>query len=78
MTLCSIRASPFRPNALAVELVCRRTASGTDNFGPGRSRVQCVSIEVGIEVSLPYGDYYLMEALLRVLKPRETARAIGL
>lgn len=35
-------------------------------------------IEVGIEVSLPYGDYYLMEALLRVLKPRETARAIGL
>jgi unsaturated chondroitin disaccharide hydrolase len=35
-------------------------------------------IEVGIEVSLPYGDYYLMEALLRVLKPRELGRAIGL
>jgi unsaturated chondroitin disaccharide hydrolase len=34
--------------------------------------------EAGIEVSLPYGDYYLMEALLRVLKPRETSRAIGL
>jgi unsaturated chondroitin disaccharide hydrolase len=34
--------------------------------------------EAGIEVSLPYGDYYLMEALLRILKPRETSRAIGL
>jgi unsaturated chondroitin disaccharide hydrolase len=34
--------------------------------------------ETGIEVSLPYGDYYLMEALLRVLKPRELGRAIGL
>jgi unsaturated chondroitin disaccharide hydrolase len=34
--------------------------------------------ETGIEVSLPYGDYYLVEALLRVLKPRELGRAIGL
>ncbi|MCK2237692.1 MULTISPECIES: glycoside hydrolase family 88 protein [unclassified Crossiella] len=34
--------------------------------------------ENGIEVSLPYGDYYLMEAILRVLKPREIAKAIGL
>ncbi|TWP51400.1 glucuronyl hydrolase [Lentzea tibetensis] len=34
--------------------------------------------ETGIEVSFPYGDYYLMEALLRVLKPREIAQAVGL
>lgn len=34
-------------------------------------------IGTGIEVSLPYGDYYLIEALLRVLKPQETSRAIG-
>ncbi|GLZ32948.1 glucuronyl hydrolase [Lentzea sp. NBRC 105346] len=34
--------------------------------------------ETGIEVSFPYGDYYLMEALLRVLKPRELGAAIGL
>lgn len=42
---------------------------------------------IGVEVSLPYGDYYsgdyysgdyFMEALPRVLKPREVARAIGL
>jgi unsaturated chondroitin disaccharide hydrolase len=34
--------------------------------------------EDGIEVSVPYGDYYLIEALLRVLKPQELAKAIGL
>nr|BFE46911.1 glycoside hydrolase family 88 protein [Saccharothrix mutabilis subsp. capreolus] len=34
--------------------------------------------EIGVEVSLPYGDYYLVEALLRVLKPVEVGRAIGL
>jgi unsaturated chondroitin disaccharide hydrolase len=34
--------------------------------------------EDGIEVSVPYGDYYLVEALLRVLKPQELAKAIGL
>lgn len=34
--------------------------------------------EDGVEVSLPYGDYYLMEAILRVLKPAQIARAIGL
>jgi unsaturated chondroitin disaccharide hydrolase len=34
--------------------------------------------EDGVEVSLPYGDYYLYEAILRVLKPAQIARAIGL
>jgi unsaturated chondroitin disaccharide hydrolase len=34
--------------------------------------------EDGVEVSLPYGDYYFMEAILRVLKPAEVSRAIGL
>jgi unsaturated chondroitin disaccharide hydrolase len=34
--------------------------------------------EGGVEVSLPYGDYYFMEALLRLLRPAELARAIGL
>ncbi|MGW4213181.1 glycoside hydrolase family 88 protein [Lentzea sp. NPDC004789] len=34
--------------------------------------------EDGVEVSLPYGDYYLFEAILRVLKPAQIARAIGL
>ncbi|MCS7484251.1 glycoside hydrolase family 88 protein [Umezawaea endophytica] len=34
--------------------------------------------EDGVEVSLPYADYYFMEALLRVLKPAEISRAIGL
>ncbi|MFC3895155.1 glucuronyl hydrolase [Lentzea rhizosphaerae] len=34
--------------------------------------------EDGVEVSLPYGDYYLFEAILRVLKPAQIAKAIGL
>ena len=34
--------------------------------------------EDGVEVSLPYGDYYLYEAILRVLKPTQIAKAIGL
>jgi unsaturated chondroitin disaccharide hydrolase len=34
--------------------------------------------EDGVEVSLPYGDYYLIEAILRVLKPAQIAKAIGL
>ncbi|GLY46541.1 glycoside hydrolase family 88 protein [Lentzea sp. NBRC 102530] len=34
--------------------------------------------EDGVEISLPYGDYYLYEAILRVLKPTQIARAIGL
>jgi unsaturated chondroitin disaccharide hydrolase len=32
--------------------------------------------EGGIEVSLPYADYYFMEALMRLLRPRDVARAI--
>jgi unsaturated chondroitin disaccharide hydrolase len=31
----------------------------------------------GIEVCLPYGDYYFMEALLRILRPDELSRATG-
>ncbi|WP_370947466.1 glycoside hydrolase family 88 protein [Amycolatopsis sp. cg5] len=34
--------------------------------------------EDGVEVSLPYADYYLLEAILRVLKPAEVSHAIGL
>lgn len=34
--------------------------------------------EDGIEISLPYGDYYLMEGLMRLLRPQQTAVAIGL
>jgi unsaturated chondroitin disaccharide hydrolase len=34
--------------------------------------------EDGIEISLPYADYYLLEAILRVLRPRDVDRAIDL
>jgi unsaturated chondroitin disaccharide hydrolase len=34
--------------------------------------------EDGIEVSLPYADYYLLEGILRVLRPAEVDRAIDL
>lgn len=34
--------------------------------------------EDGIEVSLPYADYYLLEGILRVLQPQDVDRAIDL
>ncbi|MFI1031821.1 glycoside hydrolase family 88 protein [Streptomyces sp. NPDC020951] len=34
--------------------------------------------EDGIEISLPYADYYLLEGILRVLRPQEVDRAIDL
>ncbi|MGW3647215.1 glycoside hydrolase family 88 protein [Streptomyces sp. NPDC000878] len=34
--------------------------------------------EDGIEISLPYADYYLLEGILRVLRPHEVDRAIDL
>ncbi|MFJ3309976.1 glycoside hydrolase family 88 protein [Streptomyces sp. NPDC086549] len=34
--------------------------------------------EDGIEISLPYADYYLLEGLLRVLRPQDVDRAIDL
>ena len=34
--------------------------------------------EDGVEISLPYADYYLLEGILRVLRPHEVDRAIDL
>ncbi|MFD5080011.1 glycoside hydrolase family 88 protein [Streptomyces sp. NPDC058371] len=34
--------------------------------------------EDGIEISLPYADYYLLEGIMRVLKPQDADRAIDL
>ncbi|MFI5977490.1 glucuronyl hydrolase [Streptomyces sp. NPDC051452] len=34
--------------------------------------------EDGIEISLPYADYYLLEGILRVLRPRAVDRAVDL
>lgn len=34
--------------------------------------------EDGVEISLPYADYYLLEGILRVLQPQEVDRAIDL
>ncbi len=34
--------------------------------------------EDGIEISLPYADYYLLEGILRILRPRAIDRAIDL
>ncbi|MBB4685673.1 glycoside hydrolase family 88 protein [Amycolatopsis jiangsuensis] len=34
--------------------------------------------EDGVEISLPYADYYLLEGILRVLKPKELDAAIDL
>ncbi|MGW7529633.1 glycoside hydrolase family 88 protein [Streptomyces sp. NPDC054783] len=34
--------------------------------------------EDGIEISLPYADYYLLEGILRVLRPQDVDRAVDL
>ena len=34
--------------------------------------------EDGIEISLPYADYYLLEGLMRLMKPAEVAKALAL
>jgi unsaturated chondroitin disaccharide hydrolase len=34
--------------------------------------------EDGIEISLPYADYYLFEGIMRLLRPQQIAKAIGL
>ncbi|MFE0252269.1 hypothetical protein [Streptomyces sp. NPDC059010] len=34
--------------------------------------------EDGVEISLPYADYYLLEGILRVLQPQDVDRAIDL
>ncbi|MCC5477761.1 glycoside hydrolase family 88 protein [Streptomyces barringtoniae] len=34
--------------------------------------------EDGIEISLPYADYYLLEGILRVLRPQDADRAVDL
>ncbi|MFE0450347.1 glycoside hydrolase family 88 protein [Streptomyces sp. NPDC058914] len=34
--------------------------------------------EDGVEISVPYADYYLLEGILRVLRPRDVDRAIDL
>ncbi|MFD8274661.1 glycoside hydrolase family 88 protein [Streptomyces flaveolus] len=34
--------------------------------------------EDGVEISLPYADYYLLEGILRVLRPQDVDRAIDL
>lgn len=34
--------------------------------------------EDGIEISLPYADYYLLEGLMRLLKPKELGKALDL
>ncbi|MER7775397.1 glucuronyl hydrolase [Streptomyces sp. NPDC096191] len=34
--------------------------------------------EDGVEISLPYADYYLLEGIMRVLRPRDADRALDL
>jgi unsaturated chondroitin disaccharide hydrolase len=53
-----------RPSARAEGVLTRATS--------GRPQ------ERGIEVSLPYADYYFVEALLRVLRPDEVSQAVDL
>ncbi len=71
----------YRRKALAILDALVRTCLTT-----GSTRAEAIMArgtrnrpaEDGVEVSLPYGDYYLVEAILRVLEPARIAKAIGL
>jgi unsaturated chondroitin disaccharide hydrolase len=71
----------YRERALRIlDALCRTclTAKSTEAEAVLARSTRNRRTETGIEVSFPYGDYYLVEALLRVLKPKEVAKAIGL
>lgn len=71
----------YRDRALLIlDALCRTclTSASTRHEAVPARGTRDRPAEIGVEVPLPYGDYYFVEALLRVLKPQAVARAIGL
>ena len=79
----------FRARAQAAGLDFHIDSAGTHAYHIGNppdprstshaaSRGYDLIIGHGIEISLPYADYYLLEGILRVLRPQDVDRAIDL
>ncbi|WP_206796807.1 glycoside hydrolase family 88 protein [Amycolatopsis sp. MtRt-6] len=71
----------YRDSALRILTAVSRTCLTTNSARAEASVARCTRhrpAEDGIEVSLPYADYYLLEAILRVLDRPKADRAIDL
>lgn len=72
---------PYRTTALRILGALCRTCLTTRSTRAEAVVARCTRnrpAEDGVEISLPYADYYLLEAILRVLRPRDLDRAIDL
>ncbi|MFG2881248.1 glucuronyl hydrolase [Streptomyces sp. NPDC048297] len=71
----------YRDAALRILTALAQTCL-TDNSSRAQAVVaRCTRnrpAEDGIEISLPYADYYLLEGILRVLRPQDVDRAVDL
>ncbi|WP_406264623.1 glycoside hydrolase family 88 protein [Actinacidiphila glaucinigra] len=71
----------YRDSALRLLLALSRTCLTTRSARAQAVVARCTRnrpAEDGVEVSVPYGDYYLLEGILRVLRPADVDRAIDL
>ncbi|NNN29876.1 glucuronyl hydrolase [Streptomyces sp. S3(2020)] len=71
----------YRDAALRLLTALSRTCLTTKSARADATVARCTRnrpAEDGIEISLPYADYYLLEGILRVLQPQDVDRAIDL
>jgi unsaturated chondroitin disaccharide hydrolase len=71
----------YRDTALRLLLALSRTCLTTRSTRAQAVVARCTRnrpAEDGVEVSVPYADYYLLEGILRVLRPADADRAIDL
>ncbi|MER5795825.1 glucuronyl hydrolase [Streptomyces sp. NPDC001980] len=74
-------SGPYRTTALRILGALCATCLTTHSTRAEAVVARCTRnrpAEDGIEISLPYADYYLLEAILRVLRPHDLDRAIDL
>jgi unsaturated chondroitin disaccharide hydrolase len=70
----------YREAALQILNALSRTCLTTNSTRADAVVARCTRnrpAEDGIEISLPYADYYLMEGLMRVLRPQQMATVLG-
>jgi unsaturated chondroitin disaccharide hydrolase len=71
----------YREEALRLLVALSQTCLTTKSARAQAVVARCTRnrpAEDGVEISLPYADYYLLEGVLRVLRPRDVDRAIDL
>ncbi|MFI9801216.1 glucuronyl hydrolase [Streptomyces sp. NPDC052302] len=71
----------YREVALRMLTALARTCLTTESDRADAVVARCTRnrpAEDGVEISLPYADYYLLEGILRVLRPADVDRAIDL